>query len=158
MGPEHLIHPSDILVFTLDKTRYALPLSCVKRAVRAVEITPLPKAPRIVLGVINLQGAVIAVVDMRSRLRLPARELSLDDRFLIALTPSRQLALVVDSLEGIRQLDREQIAGADGTLGLAPHLKGVAKLADGMALVYDLDRFLSLEEEGELDEAMARGN
>ncbi len=137
--------------------RYALPLSSVKRAVRAVEITPLPKAPPIVRGVINLQGEVVAVVDIRSRLRLPARELTLDSRFIITRIPKRQMALVVDSLEGIRHLNREQIANADETLCLVPHLKGVAKLDDGMVLIYDLERFLSLAEESALDEAMAQG-
>ncbi len=155
MGVRHQIRLNGVLVFKLDQARYCLPLSSVERAVRAARITPLPKAPQIVLGVINLQGEVIAVADMRGRLDLPARELSLDDRFLIARTPRRRLALVVDSLEGIRHLDQEQIAEADETLGLAPHLKGVAKLADGLVLIYDLDQFLSLEEEDELDEAMA---
>ena len=154
MGTDHQIHHTDILVFTLDDTRYALPLSSVERAVRAVEITPLPKAPRIVMGVINLQGEIIAVIDIRGRLRLPARELDLDDRFLIVRTPGRRLALVVDSLEGIHHLDRKQVASVDETLSLAPHLRGVAKLADGMALIYDLDQFLSLAEEAKLDEAM----
>ena len=155
MGIDRRVHKTDILVFALDQMRYALPLSSVQRAVRAVEITPLPEAPQIVLGVINLQGEIIAVIDMRSRLRLPARELSLGDRFIIAHTPKRRLALVVDSLEGIHHLEQGQIANADETISLAPHLKGVVKLADGMVLLYDLDRFLNLAEETRLEEAMA---
>ena len=49
------LQPTDqnqIVLFTLDEPRYALPLSAVERVVRAVEITPLPKAPEVVLGVL----------------------------------------------------------------------------------------------------------
>ena len=61
--------PDQIVVFALDEPRYALPLSAVERVVRAVEITPLPKAPEIVLGVINMQGQVVPAVDIRKRFR-----------------------------------------------------------------------------------------
>jgi chemotaxis signal transduction protein len=60
-----------LVVFTLDEQRYALHLDAVKRIVRAVEVTPLPKAPQIVLGVVNVQGKVIPVMNLRSRFSLP---------------------------------------------------------------------------------------
>ncbi|MBN1829042.1 MAG: chemotaxis protein CheW [Deltaproteobacteria bacterium] len=50
------------VVFTLDGNRYALSLSSVQRIVRVVEITPLPAAPEIVIGIINVQGKIIPVV------------------------------------------------------------------------------------------------
>ena len=62
------------MVFTLDRQRYALPLSVVERVVRMIEITPVPHTPDIVLGVINAQGRVIPVVDIRRRFRLPTRQ------------------------------------------------------------------------------------
>jgi hypothetical protein len=73
-----------ILVFSLDEPLYALPLSSVERVVPAVEITPLPKAPEFVLGVINVHGQVIPVMDIRQRLRLPTRPVGLEDRFILA--------------------------------------------------------------------------
>ncbi len=59
------------IVFTLDEQRYALHLSAVERVICVVEITPLPKAPEIVLGIINVGGQIIPVIDMRKRFRLP---------------------------------------------------------------------------------------
>ena len=59
-----------ILVFALDEPRYALPLSAVERVVRAVEITPLPNAPAIIQGAINVQGAIIPVVNIRESFSL----------------------------------------------------------------------------------------
>jgi purine-binding chemotaxis protein CheW len=69
-----------LVVFTLDARRYAVPLSTVERIIRAVEITPLPQAPEIVLGVINVQGRIIPVVNTRKRFRLPECDIRLSDQ------------------------------------------------------------------------------
>ena len=75
---------SHYVVFTLDGLFYAVSLSAVSRVIRAVEITPLPKAPPIVLGVINLGGRIIPVVNIRKRFLLPERELELTDQLIVA--------------------------------------------------------------------------
>ncbi len=74
---------NQLVVFTLEEQRYALYLSAVERIVRIVEITPLPKALEIVFGVINVQGQVVPVVDIRKRFRLPEREMSLSDQLIM---------------------------------------------------------------------------
>ena len=141
----------NLLVFTLDEPRFALPLAAVDRVVHAVEVTPLPKAPGIVLGVINAQGRVIPVVDMRRRFGLPGREVRLADRFIIARTARRLVALVVEDVAGIRELGPRDLASAAEALPFASYLQGVAKLEDGLVLITDLDAFLSLDEERLLD-------
>lgn len=71
-----MVTANPVVVLMLDDIRYAVALTSVERVVRAVEITPLPNAPDIVLGVINVQGRVVPVVDIRKRFRLPARAIS----------------------------------------------------------------------------------
>ena len=144
-------------MFVLDELRCALPLAAVDRVVRAVEITSLPKAPEIIRGVINLQGQIIPVVDVRRRFGLPARKLSLEDRFIIASASRRLVALVADSVTGVREHDGRQASETGQTLSFAPYLKGVAKLPDGLVLIYDLDLFLSLDEQKGLDAALSGG-
>ena len=146
-----------IVVFSLDEPRYALDLLTVERVVRAVEITHLPKAPEIVLGVINMQGQVIPVVDVRKRFRLPEREINIDDRFIISRTSRRLVALVVDDVTGVQKLGNREIVSAKQALPFAEYIKGVAKVEDDLVLIYDLDRFLSLDEEQKLDEALSEG-
>ncbi|HYN74460.1 MAG TPA: chemotaxis protein CheW [Candidatus Methanoperedens sp.] len=146
-----------IVVFALDDARCALSLSAVERPVRAVAITPLPNAPEIVLGVINAQGRIIPVVDVRKRFRFPARGMNVDDRFIIARTTRRTVALVVDAVLGVRELAAGELVSARRCLPFAFYLQGVAKMEDGLVLIYDLDRFLSLDEEGALDAAMPGG-
>jgi purine-binding chemotaxis protein CheW len=159
-GESGNIHPANrnqIVVFSLDRTRCALFLSVVERVVRAVEITALPKAPEIVLGVIIAQGRIIPVVDIRRRFRFPAREPDCDDRFLIARTSGRVAALVVDNVEGIRELAEEKITSAEHALPFAEYVQGVAKLEGDLVLIYDLGRFLSIDEEKTLDAALSGG-
>jgi len=77
----------DIIIFSLDEPRYALPLSLVERVVRIVEITPLPKAPDIVMGVINMHGQILPVINVRRRFNLPEREIRLEDQLIMLVHP-----------------------------------------------------------------------
>lgn len=149
--------PNQLVVFMLDGQHYALHLFAVKRIVRVVETTPLPKAPEIVLGVINVGGGIVPVVDIRKRFRLPMREINLSDQLVIANTSQRSVALVVDSvLDVIEHSDKEMIA-AEQILPRMEYVEGVVKLEDGLILIHDLDMFLSLEEEKALDDALKEG-
>ncbi len=141
------------VVFTLDDRRYALPLHVVERAVRAVEATPLPKAPDIVLGVIDVQGEVIPVLNVRKRFGLPERDIEVDDQLIIARTSTRTVALVVDAVVGVVEQSEQEVVAADKIVPGMAYIDGVAKGDDGLALVYNLEKFLSLEEEEALNGA-----
>ncbi len=84
---------TQLIVFRLDE-RYALPLSVVERVVRAVEVTPLPRAPVIVLGAIDVHGRVLPVLNVRRRFRMPDLAISPADWFLLAHTARHTVALV----------------------------------------------------------------
>jgi purine-binding chemotaxis protein CheW len=115
----------------------------------------LPKAPEIVLGVINWQGKIVPVVDVRKRFRLPEREMEPDDRFILAHTARRQVALAADAVAGIRELTDQELVSAAQAIPFAEYLGGVAKIDGDLVLIHDLERFLSLDEEQTLDVALA---
>jgi purine-binding chemotaxis protein CheW len=144
-----------LVSLTLEEQRYALPLSQVERVLRALEITPLPRAPEIILGVINVRGKVIPVVDVRKRFHLPERKISLTDQIIISHTSRRRVALIVDEVNGVIELPESSVIDAGNILPHMEYVEGVAKLEDGMILIHDLDRFLSLEEESNLAKALA---
>ena len=147
-------NPDQLVVFTLDENRYALYLPAVERVVRMVEITPLPKAPGIVLGVVNLQGRVIPVINMRRRFNLVDRELELGDQLVIARTPQRTVAFAAESVSGVIECPKQKVIEAENILPGMEYVEGVVKLEDGMILIHDLDTFLSLEEAEMLDNAL----
>ena len=88
---------SHFLVFWLDQQRFALPVAAVERVLRAVEVTPIPAAPDCVLGVIDAQGKVLTVIDLRRRCGLPPKELDLDYQLVLVRTARRTLVLPVDA-------------------------------------------------------------
>jgi purine-binding chemotaxis protein CheW len=143
-----------LVVFMLDEQRYGLRLSAVERVVRAVEVTPLPCAPQIVLGVINFAGRVVPVMNVRQRFGLTEKEVDLSHQFIIAQTAMRTVALLVDSVSTLVEASADDVVRATKILPEMDYVDGVAKLEDGMILIHDLDKFLSLEEARLLDEVM----
>lgn len=149
---------AQLLVFRLDEQRFALPLASVARVVRAVAVTPLPGAPAIVHGVIDIQGRVVPVVNLRRRLHIADRAISPADWFLIAQTAQRTLVLVVDESDGVvERPPADIVSSAELPPGLE-HVSGVVAIEGGLALVHDLERFLSLDEGRALDDAMDRAS
>lgn len=142
------------VVFRLDEQGYALYLSAVEKVARAAEITPLPKAPDVVLGVINWQGRVVPVVSLRVRFRLPSREIEPADRFIFARTSKRLVALLADSVDGVLIRAQEEVIAPDQIAPGLEFIEGVLKIEDALVLIHDLDKFLSLEEEAALESAL----
>ena len=147
---------NNLVLFTLDEQRYALYLHAVTRVVRTVEIVPLPKAPEIVRGVVNVQGQVIPVVDIRKRFRLPEQEMEVSDQLIIASASRRPVALVVDAVEGVMELSNQKMIPPEEILPGTEYIEGVIKLEHGLVLIHDLDKFLSLEEDQKLDAALKK--
>lgn len=93
---------------TLDNLLYALPLNSVLRVIHVIEIRPLPKAPDIISGIINVKGQVIPVVDIRKRFGFPSRELNPEDQLIIADTGRRQITLLVDKVTEVQNVSPQQ--------------------------------------------------
>jgi purine-binding chemotaxis protein CheW len=145
-----------LVVFTLDDQNYALPLEAVERIVLAVEVIPLPKAPEIIVGVINVRGVIIPVVNIRRRFRIPEREPSPADKFVIAKAARRMVALVADSVLKVVDVSEDDIIAPKDIVPGTSYLDGIVRLEDGIVLIHDLDKFLSLEEEAMLDETLSQ--
>lgn len=143
-----------LVVWTLNTQSYALPFTMVERVMRAIEVTPLPDAPDIVCGIINVQGEVVPVVNMRARFSLPEREIALSDQIVLARTSRRQLAFFVDAVNGLVDYAEEAVVHTEDIAPGKGAIAGVLKFPDGMVLIHDLERCLSLDQEHILDIAL----
>ena len=143
-----------MVVFELAGQKYALQLSAVLLVVRAGEITPLPKAPPCVAGIINFQGQVVPVFSLRQRFHLPERELQLADHIIFARTARRLVALVVDAVGGVVECAEGATVPVPVVLPGAEYVAGVVKQPDGLILIHDLNTFLALDEEQTLAAAL----
>jgi len=142
------------LIFTLEGHHYTLPLSSIDRIVPAVYVTPLPKAPEVILGIINIQGRIIPVINLRKRFRFPEHEIEPSDQFIVAHTARRMVALSVDSVLGVSNLPGQIVTLGKDIASSIEYIAGIAKQEDGVLLIHDLDTCLSLDEEKTLDSAL----
>ena len=147
---------SQLVAFTLNRQPYALRLASVRQVLRMVEVTPLPKAPEIVLGVVSLHGAVVPVLSIRRRLGLAEREANLSDQLIVADSACRIVALVVDAVIGVVERPTEEITEAETIVPGAQYVEGIASLDKDILFIHDLDLFLSPPEESQLHDALAK--
>lgn len=147
---------NQLLVFVLDGRPYAVKLQAVERVVSAVEITPLPEGPDMVIGVINVQGQVIPVINVRRKFRLRERELDLNDSLVIVKGSKWAIAFAVDSVEGVIERRDEEIISFEKILPGMEHTEGVVKLGDDIVFLQDIDKALSFEEKDKLNKVMEK--
>jgi purine-binding chemotaxis protein CheW len=142
------------VVFSLDAGRYALPLDCVERIVRAVQVTSLPQAPGVVLGAIDVEGQILPVFNVRQRFGLPQRAIDPADQFLIARTTKRTVVLAIDSVAGVLERPAATMIDAGSLAPGLAHIRGVFATVDDLVLIHDLEAFLSADEAQALDAAL----
>jgi purine-binding chemotaxis protein CheW len=146
--------PRQLLVFVLDDRQYCVDLRVVVRVARMVEIIPLPHAPEVVLGLINVQGQIMPVVSVRKACGLPERPTRLNDRLIILRLPARMVVLVVDEVIGVVDRIEQEVVTAQQLFPGVDSVEGVVKYNDEMVLIQNIERFLQREEERKLGEAM----
>lgn len=149
-----LIKTPHLLIFALDGQRYALRLENVTRVIRAAALTPLPQAPEIVLGILDLQGDVIPVINLRKRFRLPERAVCSEDQFVVARAGKLTLALAVDGTEGVVEQSDQEVIQPEAIIAGTEYLSGVTRTADGLVLIHDLENLLFPSEEELIAQAL----
>jgi len=131
-----------LVVFTLDQQRYAVSLPTVERIVRLVEITPIPRAPEIILGIINIHGQILSVIDLRKFFDLPERGLTDLNKMIVVHDAHMVFGLLADTIVGVRWIPLQDIQASLPTLtGIREaYLKGVTD--EGVVLL-DAGRLLA---------------
>jgi purine-binding chemotaxis protein CheW len=147
---------NQLVAFSLEGQGYAVRLANAVRVLRMVEVTPMPKSPEVILGVLDIEGMILPVFSMRRRFGLLEREASLTDQLLVVNTAPRAVALVVNAVAGVVEKSDDEITQATEVGPGARHIEGVTRLEDGLLFIYDLNRFLSPSEEVKLQRALAK--
>jgi purine-binding chemotaxis protein CheW len=143
-----------VLEFACQGRRFAVPLGCVRRAVLSAQPSPLPGAIEIVLGVLNVGGETVTVLDFARRAGCAPTVIKPAQQFLIVDLGGFPCALVVDSIIGPGHAARAA-GGWPGAAGAADFVDGALQLPDGLCLVIDPERFLFAHEREQLAQALA---
>jgi purine-binding chemotaxis protein CheW len=147
----------ELLVFALGEHRFGLPAEAVIEVVRVVAWSPLPGAPEIIEGVANVRGTLVPVLDVRVRFGFPGTEVDPDQHLIVARAGPRVVALRVDRALALTTIPDDAFEPVERVAPGARLVAGVARLPDGVLVIHDLERFLSLDEGERLDAALAAG-
>jgi purine-binding chemotaxis protein CheW len=153
-----------IVMFQVGTEQYGLEINSITEIVRPHKITPLPRMPEFIEGVINLRGTIIPIVDLRKRFALATIH---DDPRKLRMMITRGavhgaagngralLGLVVDGVNEVIHIPKKDIEAApEAAMGAsADFITGMGKVADRLIILLDITRILSQQERVALAEA-----
>lgn len=140
------------VTYRLDEETYGINVMQVQEVLRYTEIAPVPGAPDYVLGIINLRGNVVTVIDTRSRFGLPPSDITDNTRIVIIESDEQVVGILVDSVAEVVYLRSSEIDSAPnvGTEESAKFIQGVSNRSGQLLILVDLNKLLSDDEWDEL--------
>jgi len=136
------------VTFKLDSETYGINVMQVQEILRCSEIAPVPGAPLYVLGIINLRGNVVTVIDTRSRFGIESSEITDNSRVVIIESDNQVIGILVDSASEVVYLRASEIDVAPnvGNDESAKYIQGVSNREGELLILVDLNKLLSDDE------------
>ncbi|MEM7230054.1 MAG: chemotaxis protein CheW [Planctomycetota bacterium] len=141
----------------IDDITLGIPIDRVREINQNMNIVPVPGAPRIVRGIINLRGAVLTVIDVRAALRLPVRDDLTECCNIIVSCDDETVALLVDSVGNFVDASPTDVNSAPGNVNAVAgeYLTGILNRDDHLVGIIDIDALLLLDEHTDATNANA---
>ncbi|WP_117233425.1 chemotaxis protein CheW [Vibrio maerlii] len=136
------------VTFQLEEETYGINVMQVREVLRYTEIAPVPGAPDYVLGIINLRGSVVTVIDTRSRFGLMQGEVTDNTRIIVIESERQVIGILVDSVAEVVYLRSSEIdtTPSVGTDESAKFIQGVSNRDGKLLILVDLNKLLSDDE------------
>uniref|UniRef100_A0A486XVD0 Positive regulator of CheA protein activity (CheW) n=1 Tax=Rheinheimera sp. BAL341 TaxID=1708203 RepID=A0A486XVD0_9GAMM len=136
------------VTFKLQDETYGINVMQVQEVLRYTEIAPVPGSPDYVLGIINLRGNVVTVIDTRSRFGLEPADVTDNSRIVIIEAERQVIGILVDSVAEVVYLKQSEVDTAPnvGTDESARFIQGVSNREGELLILVDLNKLLSDEE------------
>lgn len=143
-----------VVSFQVNEHEYAVDIAKVVEIIYFKPVTPIPKAPAFIEGIIDLRGSVIPIVDLKKRLELSSDLATHPDYILIVKIQDRRLGIMVDRVREVLQIEMDKIQSPHEIVRRkhSVFLAGVCKVAERLILLLDIETLLSTEEKGRLGE------
>jgi purine-binding chemotaxis protein CheW len=141
------------VTFHLDNETYGINVMQVQEVLRYTEIAPVPGAPSYVLGIINLRGNVVTVIDTRQRFGLDSTPVTDNTRIVIIEADKQVVGIMVDSVAEVVYLRQSEVETAPnvGNDESAKFIQGVCNKNGELLILVELDKMMSEEEWSELE-------
>jgi len=142
-----MIDNTRFLCFTLGKEEYSIPLLSIKEVIGLPEVTPIPQSPPHFMGIMNLRGQVISVMDLRQKLSIKSPNTE-ETSVIILDLGDYNLGVVVDKVNSVQMLNQEDISEKPIVEANKAHdyITGVFRKEDKLILLLDIAKALSVED------------
>ena len=143
-------HELPLVVFRLGPEAYSLRLHEVREIIMVGNITPVPRAPSFIEGVLNLRGEVMPVIDLRERFGLPRQAVSSVSRIVITPIGGVSTGLIVDSVDEVKSVDQRRLEDPPKVtaVGANAFIEKVARTDQGVVFLLNVQCLLT-EVEGQ---------
>jgi purine-binding chemotaxis protein CheW len=144
------------LTVNLADEEYGIDILAVREIRGWTSVTRIPQAPGYVLGVLNLRGAIVPVLDLRLRFGLSREEYSGTTVTVIITVAGRLFGIVVDAVSDVLDVEQNNVRPVPdmGTAVDTEYLKGLTSIGERMVLLLDADRLLQPQDAQMLDAAL----
>ena len=139
--------------FRLADELYGVNVMQIREVLRYTEITPVPGAPYYVLGIINLRGNVVTIIDTRKRFGLPPGDIDNNSRIVIVEVDNQVIGMLVDSVAEVTYLRQSEIeiTPSVGNEETSKFISGVCNKNDELLILIELERMIENRHSNELD-------
>ncbi|MCH8558157.1 MAG: chemotaxis protein CheW [Balneolia bacterium] len=139
-----LVEGGKFLSFFLGEEEYAIEILKVQEIIGMMAITPVPKMPDYIRGVLNLRGKIVPVMELRSRFSLPAVEDTDETCIIVIQDNNYQMGIVVDKVSEVADIDGSQIEDVPtvGKNGKSQFLSGIGKVKDSVRIIVNVHEVL----------------
>lgn len=136
------------VTFRLDNETYGINVMQIQEVLRYTEIAPVPGAPDYVLGIINLRGNVVTVIDTRRRFGLSDAEMTDSTRIVVLEVVNQVIGILVDSVAEVVYLKQSEIESAPnvGNDESAKFIQGVCNKNGELIILVEFEKMLSEDE------------
>jgi purine-binding chemotaxis protein CheW len=142
-----------LVSFSIGQEEFGLDIQCIQEINRMVEITRVPNSPEFVVGVINLRGKVIPIIDLRKRFGFPPKESDKNTRIIVVELDNMVVGFIVDAVREVIRIPKnitEPPPAIIAGIG-SEYIISVAKMENRLLILLDIERLLRDKEKQQLE-------
>ena len=150
---KHLSTSSDFLagrfvLFIVHNHKFAVPVHSVNRVVFAVNIKPIPNSPPSILGIINVNGDVVPVINFRRKFKFPKKETELTDKIFILNTASIKIGFIANEVLDLTKVAEQKEFPIETLIpGQKEELTGMINFRNELIMIYDIEKIFLADAE-----------
>ncbi len=149
-----------LVIFELGAENFGIDIASVEGINKMLEITKIPKAPEYMLGITNLRGSVLPVIDLQKRFGMPVQEQTSETRIVVANMDGVKIGMVVSAVSEVLTIDDKVVEPPPPMVSNinSEFIVGVAKIDKRLVILLDLAKVLSAEEKQQVSKITEKQN